>query len=415
MKFNSYCRQIFAGSVFLVFCFSLAGYSVAYGDNLSEWKKESQRIREKQDELIVCLIILARVCEKKGDIESAIKYYQRLSKILKHDIDVLEKLGDCYIRHGKMDEAYDIYQKAHRACGRDDYRKERIAQKGLEVLLKSDYEKDGSYQKAIERYKTFLADYSETKQQDCIRFKIGLLYKKLGKIDKAKEFYHGLTWDEDSVWADNARMELWLSTGEGEPKKKAIYAVKVSTPPLIDGLLTDPVWKKADKVTGFVDSFKNIPVSQQTIACLIYDKNNLYIAFNCLESNISSLVAKANTHDVNVWNDDCIEVFLDTNRDYSTYFQLIANVIGTQRDGRGKNKAIWNPKWKVAAAIGDTHWNVEIAIPFKELDVSTPEPGQVWGLNLNRARRAGEREISGWTFMDKNHHQPERFGYLIFK
>jgi hypothetical protein len=314
-----------------------------------------------------------------------------------------------------MDEAYDIYQKAHRACVRDNYRKERIAQKGLEVLLKSNYEKEGSYQKAIEEYKEFLRNYPETKQQDYLRFKIGLLYKKLGQIDKAKEFYQGLTWNGDSIWADNARAELWLITNEGEPKKKVVYAVKVNNPPRIDGLLTDPAWEKADKVTGFVETWKNIPVSQQAIASLVYDKNNLYVAFNCLESNISSLVAKAAARDANVWGDDCIEVFLDTNRDYSTYFQLIANVVGTQSDGRGKNKAIWNPKWKVATSIGDTHWNVEVAISFKELDVPTPEPGEVWGLNLNRARRAGKKEISGWSFMDGKHHQPERFGYLIFK
>ena len=93
----------------------------------------------------------------------------------------------------------------------------------------------------------------------------------------------------------------------------------------------------------------------------------------------------------------------------------ITNPLKAQYDGYKSEKDSWNPKWKTATAIGDAHWNVEISISFKELRADTPRPGQVWGFNLTRARRAGELEISGWSFVNGSNHTPERFGYLIFK
>jgi len=69
----------------------------------------------------------------------------------------------------------------------------------------------------------------------------------------------------------------------------------------------------------------------------------------------------------------------------------------------------------LATALGENHWNVEIAISFKELKTSMPRAGDVWGLNLTRARRAGELEISNWSCTGGSHHRPEKFGYMIFK
>ena len=276
------------------------------------------------------------------------------------------------------------------------------------------YEKEGKYKEAIDGYKKFLDKYPRTKERDSLAFRIGLLYRKLGQTDKADEFYQGITWDKDTVWGDNARGELWLATGKGESKKKVIYALKVPVPPKIDGYLNEPVWEKGEKITDFVDYQKNNTVTQKTTASVIYDENNLYIAFNCLESNISGLAAKCTEHDKNVWSDDCIEVFMDTKRDYTNYFQLIVNPRGTTYDG-DKLDLSWEPKWQAATAIGENHWNVEMAIGFKELGAPAPKAGDVWGLNLTRARRAGETEISNWSFTEGNHHRPEKFGYLIFK
>lgn len=277
------------------------------------------------------------------------------------------------------------------------------------------HEREGNYRKAIEGYKEFLTKYPKTKEKDHIAFRIGLLYQTLGQPDKAAEFYEGIVWDKGSIWGDNARAELWLKRRAGGLSKKLIHAYKTDTPPRIDGRLNDPAWEKGDKVTGFVDTWKNVPVKQQTIVTALYDEKNLYIAFNCLETRTFGLIAKCTVHDGNVWSDDCIEIFLDTNRDYTTYYHLLVNPIGTKRESKKVTDTGWNPGWKVATAIGPNHWNVEVAIPFKDLDTSTPLPGTAWGVNFNRARRAAEKEISGWSFMDGNHHHPERFGYLAFK
>ncbi len=275
-------------------------------------------------------------------------------------------------------------------------------------------EHEGNYEKAIEGYQKFLTKYPKTKEKDRIAFKIGLLYKTIGRPDKAREFYQGMVWTEGSMWADNARSELWLK-GLGRSNKKLVYAYRVDTPPRIDGRLNDPAWGKGDKVTGFVNTQNNNRISQQTIVSLLYDDENLYIAFNCLESKNYGLVVKCAEHDGDVWGDDCIEVFVDANRDYTSYYHLTVNAMGTKRDGLEHKPADWNPKWKAATAVGTNHWNVEICIPFKEFGSSTPKPGVTWGANFTRARRSGKEEISAWAFTNRNHHQPGKFGYLIFK
>src|SRR5690348_6274361 len=66
--------------------------------------------------------------------------------------------------------------------------------------------------------------------------------------------------------------------------RRQIAAVKISTPPSIDGDLSDPAWKDAAKATVFVDRQSGSVVRDVTTAWLAYDEKHIYIAFSCKES-----------------------------------------------------------------------------------------------------------------------------------
>ena len=72
---------------------------------------------------------------------------------------------------------------------------------------------------------------------------------------------------------------------------KSISAVRATNPPQIDGKLDDLCWQEAPKATGFVDQFFDKIVKDQTIAYILYDDENIYVAFRCFESQPDKIVA----------------------------------------------------------------------------------------------------------------------------
>ena len=55
-----------------------------------------------------------------------------------------------------------------------------------------------------------------------------------------------------------------------------------------------------------------------------------------------------------------------------------------------------------------------MSIPFQSLGTSVPEPGSMWGINLNRERWVSpEGEFSSWATIG-SFNDPPGFGHMIF-
>jgi len=63
-----------------------------------------------------------------------------------------------------------------------------------------------------------------------------------------------------------------------------IPAIKVNSPPKIDGDLSDAVWKTAAKVTGFWRTDRDQLAEEQTEVLICYDDTAIYVAFICHDS-----------------------------------------------------------------------------------------------------------------------------------
>lgn len=203
-----------------------------------------------------------------------------------------------------------------------------------------------------------------------------------------------------------------------------ILCPKVEAAPCVDGRLNDPCWTKASAVTDF--RLYNNTISQvdiltkvQTTVYLCYDDKNLYLGYKLDEPKENNLKVSVIKRDGPVFWDDCVEFFLDTNKDESSYFHFFSNFSGIQSDSSKSSPTSavnrsWNPEWKVATSKTKNEWYAEIAIPFKSLNVPAPTEGSAWGIGLARARYAGgTAEWSSFPVANM-HHSPKLFASLTF-
>lgn len=185
--------------------------------------------------------------------------------------------------------------------------------------------------------------------------------------------------------------------------------------PQIDGTLNEDTWLAAERASGFWLLNARGKAKFQTEVRAAYDSENLYFAFSCNDPKPASIVKRYTGRDSPIWRDDCVEVFMDINHDHKTYYHLITNALAARYDAIGQSGfRKWNPNWQVATTISEDGWYVEIAIPFSEMGISSPQPGTVWGFNLNRQRYNSQVERSSWAETLFHFHEPEVFGHLQF-
>ena len=193
--------------------------------------------------------------------------------------------------------------------------------------------------------------------------------------------------------------------------------------PSVDGELSDQCWRDATMASGFITTFAQW-VGRQTTALVTYDDTSLYLAFRCEEPTPEKLTARAVRRDSNqIFSDDNVEFFLDTNYDRETYYHFVVNPAGKSyeaychtSDKEAIREEDWDPDWQLTTRVGIDHWVAEIAIPFAALGTARPKPGSVWGLNLNRSQRLDARDgtYSSWAAIGQGFNRPDAFGKLIF-
>ena len=129
--------------------------------------------------------------------------------------------------------------------------------------------------------------------------------------------------------------------------RRTLRAVWTETPPVIDGNLTEPVWQHADIATNFfrAKEGETYPAELDTEIRVLYDENMLYIGVRCEEPDMKSLRETLTRRDSFVWQNDCIEVMLDTYHDRRNCYIFAINTLGTQADERVGNESVFDMSW----------------------------------------------------------------------
>jgi len=166
--------------------------------------------------------------------------------------------------------------------------------------------------------------------------------------------------------------------------KDTVVATRTRVAPKIDGLLDDECWKDATRLTSFRvgnQPGQGLLPEQQTEVLVTSDKQALYFAFICRESDVTKIAAHQTQYDGSFDLDDCVDIGLDTFCDKTRSYVFVVNPLGTRNDSRWGDER-WNAKWQAAAKIGKDRWTVEIAIPFSILTM--PKGAKKFGFNCGR-------------------------------
>lgn len=192
------------------------------------------------------------------------------------------------------------------------------------------------------------------------------------------------------------------------PAQPFVKAVRISTPPEIDGYVNEAVWNEAFLVNEFYqrEPVEGAPVSERTEMLICYDANNIYFGIRCWDDP-KKITAKEMARDVSLGKDDRVQIILDTYLDHRNgyWFQIgprgsIGDAIVSE-NGAVLNKQ-WDGLWTGKAKIVDYGWEAEIAIPFKTLGFD--KESTKWGLKLIR-NIVNKLETAYWPVANLNAHK----------
>ena len=210
-----------------------------------------------------------------------------------------------------------------------------------------------------------------------------------------------------------------------EPKRalkegKVARAVRVTSPPIVDGALGDEVWTLAPVASGFMqrDPDNGQSMTRQTRIQIAYDDRFLYVAVTCFDDSKSVVSAGLGRRDEQPPT-DMIMIALDPRHDHQTGYAFQTNPSGWQGDlsttDDDRNDRDYNSVWEVRSAVDETGWTAEFRIPFSQIRfTASPEPGQVWGFNVQRQiRRLNENGT--WVPKPRGERgEVSLYGHLVF-
>ncbi|HOV22550.1 MAG TPA: carbohydrate-binding family 9-like protein [bacterium] len=184
---------------------------------------------------------------------------------------------------------------------------------------------------------------------------------------------------------------------------------------IIDGNIEEDVWKKAVSTGPFyLLGGKEIP-TQESEAVIWHNGKRIFVAFICKEKDIDKLEAKVIENDKQVWNDDCVELFVSPFSDADPYYHFVANTLGIKYDEKRIEEGSidipeWGGSWEVQSRVFSDKYIVEMSIPFGLFDNFLSSD---WRISFSRENKING-ELSVWPPMGKERgfHNPEKFAFL---
>ncbi len=231
---------------------------------------------------------------------------------------------------------------------------------------------------------------------------------------------------------------------------KRTYAVRTDTPPEVDGLLSDRIWRKTKPATDFVTFFPDPgnATEQKTEVRILYDDKAIYVAAIMYESETDKIGKELSVRDDNSVRSDIFEVFFDPYNAGQNAWSYGVTAAGVQVDmaitpenealalnglkqsriqvasldrymsgGRTNERfytgvnidvkddpltesggVAWDATWESVTKTYKNAWAVEMKIPysairFPDKDVHT------WGINFKRTTDKTD-EVAFWNPID---------------
>ena len=173
---------------------------------------------------------------------------------------------------------------------------------------------------------------------------------------------------------------------------RAVRAIRLARPPVIDGSLSDELWLDADRVTGFLqrDPDEGTQPTEGTVVHVVYDDAALYIGARMHDAHPDSIIARLGRRDA-LTNSDAFTVFIDPYHDRRSGYYFGVNAAGTLSDGTLYNDEwednSWDGVWEGNVTRDSLGWTAELRIPYSQLRF-IHRPEYLWESTSSERSRA---------------------------
>lgn len=193
---------------------------------------------------------------------------------------------------------------------------------------------------------------------------------------------------------------------------KMLSCVKAGKSIDLDGRLREKFWKDAASTDEFIRVDFSGLAKKETSVKVARGKDSIYLAIVCKESDTNQLAGTVKKRDGDIANDEAVIVSIAPHKGDKMVYQFGVNCDGVEYDAKGGVKN-WNGKWESAARINNKDWTVEMAIPYKVLELAAaPDKGERWKINFFRSTIEAP-EKSEWSATLSSPLEVERLGALI--
>jgi len=202
----------------------------------------------------------------------------------------------------------------------------------------------------------------------------------------------------------------------------------------INGEGTHQNWAKAEWVK--LPQRKRSGEKLSTAVKILYSETGIYFLFDCQDRKITSTM---DADFMDLWLEDVVEVFLWPDENFPVYFEYEISPMNYELpiliSNEGGDLVRWQPfhydedrKTRHATSVkgGEkknnssvSGWKAEFYIPYKllrPLNNIPPGPGTRWRANFYRIDNDNQSPDSwSWQLTEKNFHDYEKFGGLLFQ
>ncbi|MDR1556696.1 MAG: carbohydrate binding family 9 domain-containing protein [Tannerellaceae bacterium] len=184
-------------------------------------------------------------------------------------------------------------------------------------------------------------------------------------------------------------LALSAQNGADSISSTAYRATRLDAPPVIDGSLGDDCWEQVGEWSDtFVQQQPNegSRETEETRLKILYDDQNLYVAFRALDSEPDKINRWLSPRDQ--VKGDAVCIIFDSYDDKRTGFAFALTAAGTRADFLSQNSSnddyTWNAVWEGKTSVNDGGWYAEFRIPLSQLRYSSQNTGQEWGMHAIR-------------------------------
>ena len=219
--------------------------------------------------------------------------------------------------------------------------------------------------------------------------------------------------------------------GEVRPKTaRVVHAVLASAPVTVDGHDREPFWASAQRAAplwwtasteramraraGSLEEFRRQYPPSYAGARIAYDPDALYFLVNCNHATEKKSRCLHGDDDPDLWEDDCMEFFMQAPGDGQPVHQLIVNVRGRRVLKRSLRPQECTAVTATTSPVNDSGgYQQEVRVPWTDLGLAhPPEPGTVWRFNVCREFHSWGEQLTCWAQVEQGFGLAD--GLLVF-